>query len=156
MQFYSEETIHSNARIPIFLISNIKTILWIFQHFISHFLPTFIGSRSPKIIVNCGEETRYYPEEIESIIKNRDPISGITMRDGEEYGSFSLTLMECDSVASSDLSGNHFVHFIAHDRTVHSHKIDNKLGLKRFGDNQDRVFHAILTGDYLDKKMLGL
>ena len=60
-------------------------------------------------------------------------------------------MMECDKIASADLKGSHFVHFIAHDRTVHSQSIDGKLGLKYFGPNEDRVFHAILTGKYLDK-----
>lgn len=61
--------------------------------------------------------------------------------------------MECDKVASSDLKGSHFVHFIAHDRTVHSQRIDGKLGLKYFGENEDRVFHAILTGEFLDNNV---
>jgi hypothetical protein len=56
-------------------------------------------------------------------------------------------------VASADLKGHHFVHFIAHDRTVQSQSIDGKLGLKYFGDGGDRVFHAILTGEYLDKNV---
>ena len=61
--------------------------------------------------------------------------------------------MECDKVASADLKGMHFVHFIAHDRTVHSQNIDGRLGLKYFGDSGDHVFHAILTGKFLDKNV---
>lgn len=61
--------------------------------------------------------------------------------------------MECDKVASADLKGSHFVHFIAHDRTVHSQCIDGKLGLKYFGENSDRVFHAILIGEFLDENV---
>jgi hypothetical protein len=61
--------------------------------------------------------------------------------------------MECDKVASADLKGAHFVHFIAHDRTVHSQAIDGKLGLKFFGEGGNRVFHAVLTGDFLDKNV---
>ena len=120
---------------------------YVFQHFTSHFLPTFIGKRSPIITVHCGDETRHYPEEINSIIHRRETIENIST---EEYGTLTLTLMECDKVASSDLQGSHFVHFIAHDRTVHSQKIDGKLGLKYFGANEDRVFHAVLTGKFLD------
>jgi hypothetical protein len=120
---------------------------YVFQHFTSHFLPTFIGKRSPIITVHCGDETRHYPEEINSIIHRRETIENIPT---EEYGPLTLTLMECDKVASSDLQGSHFVHFIAHDRTVHSQKIDGKLGLKYFGANEDRVFHAVLTGKFLD------
>ncbi len=120
---------------------------YVFQHFTSHFLPTFIGQRSPRITVHCGDETRHYPEEINSIIHRRETIENIATAG---YGSLSLTLMECDKIASADLQGSHFVHFIAHDRTVHSQKIDGKLGLKYFGPNEDRVFHAVLTGKYLD------
>ncbi|MCC6009337.1 MAG: ATP-binding protein [Rhodobacteraceae bacterium] len=120
---------------------------YVFQHFTSHFLPTFIGSRSPRITVHCGDETRHYPDEINSIIHRRESIESIPTT---EYGTLKLTLMECDKVASADLQGSHFVHFIAHDRTVHSQKIDGKLGLKYFGPNEDRVFHAVLTGNFLD------
>lgn len=120
---------------------------YVFQHFTSHFLPTFIGSRSPQITVHCGDETRHYPEEINSIIHRRETIENIASVD---FGPLTLTLMECDKIASADLQGSHFVHFIAHDRTVHSQKIDGKLGLKYFGPNEDRVFHAVLTGKYLD------
>jgi len=120
---------------------------YVFQHFTSHFLPTFIGSRSPRITVHCGDETRHYPDEINSIIHRRETIENIAAAD---YGSLTLTLMECDKVASADLQGSHFVHFIAHDRTVHSQKIDGKLGLKYFGPKEDRVFHAVLTGKFLD------
>ncbi|MFS8368537.1 ATP-binding protein [Acetobacter oryzifermentans] len=120
---------------------------YIFQHFISHFLPTFIGARSPLITVRCGDEIRQYPQEINSIIDRRETIDNIST---ENYGNLTFTLMECNKIASSDLQGYHFIHFIAHDRTVHSQKIDGKLGLKYFGDNNDRVFHGILTGDYLD------
>jgi len=123
---------------------------YVFQHFTSHFLPTFIGSRSPQITVHCGDETRHYPEEINSIIHRRTTVKDIPTAD---YGPLTLTLMECDKVASADLQGSHFVHFIAHDRTVHSHKIDAKLGLKYFGPNDDRVFHAVVTGDFLDRNV---
>jgi hypothetical protein len=120
---------------------------FVFQHLTSHFLPVFIGGQSPIVIVHIGDETKQYPEAINSIVHRKEPeISLIT----EEYGTLKLILMECNKVASADLRGSHFVHFIAHDRTVHSQSIDGKLGLKYFGDTEDHVFHAILTGEYLD------
>lgn len=121
---------------------------YIFQHLTSHFLPIFIGGRSPLISVHIGDETRQYPEAINDIVQRREPEIEL---ETEDYATLRLTLMECDKVASSDLKGSHFVHFIAHDRTVHSQAIDSKLGLKYFGDDRDRVFHAILTGEFLDK-----
>ena len=123
---------------------------FIFQHLTSHFLPTFIGKKCPKISVYVGDETRHYPAEIDNIVHRKQ--ADIRL-ETEEYGLLLLTLMECDKVASADLNGHHFVHFIAHDRTVQSQSIDGKLGLKYFGDNGDRVFHAILTGEYLDKNV---
>ncbi|MCP5371344.1 MAG: ATP-binding protein [Hyphomicrobiales bacterium] len=123
---------------------------YIFQHLTSHFLPVFIGGRSPSVFVHIGDETRQYPDAIKDIVHRSDAdIELVT----EAYGTLHLTLMECDKVASSDLKGSHFVHFIAHDRTVHSQAIDGKLGLKYFGTDGDRVFHAILTGEFLDKNV---
>jgi hypothetical protein len=123
---------------------------YIFQHLTSHFLPVFIGGRAPLLTVHVGGETRHYPDAIQDIVHRRDPEIAIST---EEYGLLKLTLMECNKVASSDLKGMHFVHFIAHDRTVHSQAIDGKLGLKYFGPNSDRVFHAILTGEFLDRNV---
>ncbi|CAN7473823.1 ATP-binding protein [Mesorhizobium caraganae] len=120
---------------------------YVFQHFTSHFLPAFIGGRSPSVTVNCGDETRNYPDALSSIVHRRSPEIPIPT---EEYGTIKLTLLECDKVASADLKGTHFIHFIAHDRTVTSQCVDGKLGLKYFGEADDRVFHGILTGEFLD------
>ncbi len=120
---------------------------FVFQHLTSHFLPTFIGKKCPQISVYVGDETRHYPAEIDNIVHRK---TADIRLETDDYGVLLLTLMECDKVASADLKGHHFVHFIAHDRTVQSQSIDGKLGLKYFGDDGDRVFHAILTGEYLD------
>lgn len=120
---------------------------YVFQHLTSHFLPTFIGGSCPQISVTVGDEARQYPDAISEIVHKKvvktPPAS-------DEYRELTLTLMELDKVASADLKGKHFVHFIAHDRTVHSQRIDSKLGLDYFGPNNDRVFHAIVTGPFLD------
>lgn len=123
---------------------------FVFQHLTSHFLPAFIGGRSPQVTVHVGDETRNYPSAISEIVYRTETPSPL---ETEEYGQLHLTLMECDKIASSDLKGRHFVHFIAHDRTVHSQCIDAKLGLAYFGNASDRVFHAILTGEYLDQNV---
>lgn len=123
---------------------------FVFQHLTSHFLPTFIGKKCPQISVYVGDETRHYPAEIDNIVHRK---TADIRLETDDYGVLLLTLMECDKVASADLKGHHFVHFIAHDRTVQSQSIDGKLGLKYFGDDGDRVFHAILTGEYLDKNV---
>lgn len=123
---------------------------FIFQHFTSHFLPTFIGGRCPQISVHVGDDTRNYPASISDIVYRQELAQTIKT---EEYGDLKLTLMECDKVASSDLKGKHFVHFIAHDRTVHSQRIDGKLGLDYFGKDEACVFHAIVTGEFLDSNV---
>jgi hypothetical protein len=123
---------------------------FIFQHLTSHFLPTFIGGMCPHVTVIVGDDSREFPKAINEIVhRKNDEI----LIETEDFGELRLTLMECNKVASSDLKGSHFVHFIAHDRTVHSQSIDGKLGLKYFGENEDLVFHAILRGDFLDKNV---
>ncbi len=118
-----------------------------FQYIASHFLPAFISDKSPKMAVIINGETKNYPEEIKSFISNERTEENI---DTHDYGVMRLVMMECDKLLSSDLKGNHFIHFIAHDRTVVSQKLDGKLGIKYFGDNGDRAFHACVYGDYLD------
>ena len=120
---------------------------FVFQHLTSHFLPAFIGGRCPQVSVHVGDEIREYPNAISEIVYRREASDAV---DTEEYGILHLTLMECDKVASSDLKGKHFVHFIAHDRTVHSQCVDGKLGLGYFGEQNNRTFHAVVTGDFLD------
>lgn len=123
---------------------------FVFQHLTSHFLPTFISGRCPQVTVLVGDETRHFPADIDKIVHRKQTALRL---ETEAYGTLFLTLMECDKVASADLKGSHFVHFIAHDRTVHSQSIDGKLGLKYFGEDNDRVFHAILTGEFLDQNV---
>lgn len=123
---------------------------FVFQHITSHFLPTFIGNRCPQVVVHVGDERQTYPDAINAIVHHRETVA---LPKSDEFGELKLTLMECDKVASADLKGAHFVHFIAHDRTVHSQAIDGKLGLKFFGEDGNRVFHAVLTGDFLDKNV---
>jgi hypothetical protein len=123
---------------------------FVFQHLTSHFLPTFIGEDCPRVSVHITGETREYPKAIEEIVFRREDEEKVST---EEYGDLRLTLMECDKVASADLKGTHFVHFIAHDRTVHSQPIDGKLGLRYFGIGGNRVFHAILKGEFLDRNV---
>ena len=123
---------------------------YIFPHLVSHFLPIFIGDQCPKLSVTVNDETRVYPDAIDDLVHRSE---SRVLPDSETYGNMNLTLMECDKVASSDLVGMHFVHFIAHDRAVQSQRIDSKLGLKYFGVNNDLAFHAILTGSYLDENV---
>lgn len=120
----------------------------VFRHLISHFLPVLIGNRCPVIDVRAGDDRRRLPREIDDIVHRRETISGLPAGD---YGTFDLTLMECAKDTGANLDGKHHVHFVAHERTVVSRKIDNKLGLGFFGKGADHAFHAILAGEFLDR-----
>ncbi|QNQ08182.1 ATP-binding protein [Sphingomonas alpina] len=121
---------------------------YIFQHIFSHFLPVFVGGKSPTIEVNCGDESRTYPRDMAEHISRQIEIKDLAFG---ELGLFRMTLLECHKSASASLGGNHFIHFIANDRTVVSQCIDGRLGIGYFGDAADRVFHACLFSSYLDK-----
>jgi hypothetical protein len=120
---------------------------YVLQHFMSHFLPTFIGGKSPFISLTCGDETWEFPKAIDKIIRRRLTVESAT----REYGKLTIELLECEKTASADLKGRHFIHFIAHDRTVHSQNIDGRLGLRYFGKDADSVFHACLFGGFLNR-----
>lgn len=118
----------------------------LFQHLLSHFLPVMAGTKCPQISISYGDETKNFPQEIESYIKRREKTE---IRYEDKV--LTLEMLECDRVVSQNLKGSNFVHFIAHDRTVHSQPIDGKLGLKVYSrDGEDFVFHALLTGEFLD------
>lgn len=121
-----------------------------FQYIASHFLAAFINEKSPKMTVTINGDSKQYPQEIASFVFREQIEEKIETAD---YGDMRLVMMECDKLLSSDLKGNHFIHFIAHDRTVVSQKIDGKLGIKYFGEGQDRAFHACLYGGFLDKNV---
>lgn len=118
---------------------------YLFQHLLSHFLPVMIGNKCPQISVTYNDETRIFPQDIADYIKRKESVD--IVYDGHQL---KMEMLECDKVVSSNLQGSNFVHFIAHDRTVHSQPIDGKLGLKAFGQ-EGHVFQALLTGDFLNK-----
>lgn len=123
-----------------------KQIAVMFRHFMSHFLPTFVGGSSPSIIVEIGDEVREFPSGIWDYVLRQDH----SKIDHDEYGVLSLTLMECSKAASAGLSGKHYLHLIAHNRTVLSQPLDGRLGLKTFGDDEQRVFHGCVAGTFFD------
>jgi hypothetical protein len=119
------------------------------RHFVSHFLSTFLSGSCPSVTVLLGEERYIFPDEVESFIIRRQAVT----LDTEEYGQLELKLMECKPAASTDLPGNHFVHLIAHDRTVASRKVDGLVGPKFLNDSERSVFHACVSGAYLDERV---
>jgi len=123
---------------------------YVFQHFVSHFLPTLAGKNCPKIELSVNDEEKVFPGDLKEVVF-RSP-KAIKL-ETKKFGSLKFLLLECDKSTSSDLKGFNFVHFVAHDRTVVSQAIDGKLGLKIYGQDNDRVFHGIVTGQYLDKNV---
>jgi hypothetical protein len=125
---------------------------YVFQHFFSHFLPIFVTGKSPTITLECGDTVEVYPDAMSDYVyRQESPASELL--ETKEFGAFEFVMLECDRIASSDLGGHNFIHFIANDRTVISQKIDSKLGLKYFGDDNDRTFHGCLFGEFLDSKV---
>ncbi|MGE0109049.1 MAG: ATP-binding protein [Bdellovibrionales bacterium] len=119
---------------------------YLFQHLLSHFLPVMVGNMCPQISISYGEDSRTFPQDIQDYIKHKEKTYVL-----HEGNKLTLEMLECDKVVSSNLQGSNFVHFIAHDRTVHSQPIDGKLGLKAFScENEERVFHALLSGEFLN------
>ena len=123
---------------------------YIKQHFISHFLPSFVSDGCPRVFLHLDSEIAEFPKDMSEIIHRKD-VKQIKSHD--LYGNLALEMLECDKIASADLKGHHFIHFIAHNRTVLSQKIDGKLGLNYFGAAGDRTFHALLRGEYLDENV---
>lgn len=117
---------------------------YLFQHLLSHFLPVLIGNACPELSITYNTESRSFPRDIAEYIKGREKVE-------IKYKEHNLTLemLQCDKIVSRNLQGSNFIHFIAHDRTVQSQPIDAKLGFKDFGE--DRVFHALVSGIYLNQ-----
>ena len=115
----------------------------LFQHFLSHFLPVMVGSMCPKITITYNSESVEFPKDVQQYVKRR---KAVPIQHKEH--ALTMEMLECDKVVSKNLQGYNFVHFIAHDRTVKSQPIDGKLGLKIFAE--DNVFHALLSGDFLN------
>ncbi len=120
---------------------------YLFQHLLSHFLPVMIGGNSPKIHILCNGEEKTFPDDISVYIYRRLDLDVI-----HEENEFKIQMLECDKSVSSNLSGSNFIHFIANHRTVMSRPIDGKLGIRAFGDDS-HVFHAIVSGAFLDKNV---
>jgi hypothetical protein len=120
-----------------------KRTPYIFQHFLSHFLPIIVGKSCPQLKITCGPDSKTFPDDIKEYIYRRQTAE---VKFGDHL--LNIEMLECNKVVSSNLQGTNFIHFIAHDRTVHSQPIDGKLGLKAFGDNN--VFHACVSGMFFN------
>lgn len=121
----------------------------VLRQFVSQFLSTFLSGACPAIIAQFGDQRYLFPDEVEQFILSRK----VHTIDTEEFGQLVFKFMECKSTASRDLPGNHFVHLIAHDRTVTSRKVDGLIGPKHLDEEERSVFHACVSGDFLDQRV---
>ena len=120
------------------------------KHFGSHFLAGFILGRSPKIDLIIDGETTYFPEGVTDLLfEQRDTETVET----EAFGCFKLSSFVFRKEASSDFDGNHQLHFVAGRRTVMTRKIDGLLGVGRFGDDSDLVYHGCVEGEFLEERV---
>lgn len=122
----------------------------IVKHFGSHFFADFIMGRSPTVIVDIDANATSFPEEIQNLrVEDR----GVATIDSQEFGKLSLASFVCDKAASANFDGLHQMHLVANGRTVTTRKIDGLIGIGRFGDNGENVYHGCVTGDFLDERV---
>lgn len=122
----------------------------IVKHFGSHFFADFIMGRSPTVIVDIDSVATSFPEEIQNLrVEDR----GVATIESQEFGTLSLASFVCDKAASANFDGLHQMHLVANGRTVTTRKIDGLIGIGRFGDNGDNVYHGCVTGDFLDERV---
>ena len=122
----------------------------IVKHFGSHFFADFIMGRSPTVVVDIDGNATTFPEEIQNLrVEDR----GVATIDSQEFGTLSLASFVCDKAASANFDGLHQMHLVANGRTVTTRKIDGLIGIGRFGDNGDNVYHGCVTGDFLDERV---
>lgn len=122
----------------------------IVKHFGSHFFADFIMGRSPTIIVDIDANATTFPEEIQNLRVENHKVATI---ESQEFGTLSLASFVCDKAASTNFDGLHQMHLVANGRTVTTRKIDGLIGIGRFGDNGNNVYHGCVTGDFLDERV---
>lgn len=122
----------------------------IVKHFGSHFFADFILGRSPSVTVDIEGSATQFPAEIQNLrIEDRGVAPIITA----EFGELSLASFVCHKAASANFEGLHQMHLVANGRTVTTRKIDGLIGIGRFGDNDDSVYHGCVTGEFLDERV---
>lgn len=131
------------AKFPIYPATFIK-------HFASHFLADFLFDQSTSIVLNVDGHTETFPEYVTNMLS--EDRGAIPIESGE-YGSLQLSNYVFDKAASTDFDGNHQLHFVVGNRTVVTRKIDGLLGIGRFGENDNSVYHGCVTGTFLTERV---
>lgn len=122
----------------------------IVKHFGSHFFADFILGRSPVVTVDIEGSTTQFPAEIQNMrIEDR----GTATINTAEFGDLTLASFVCHKAASANFDGLHQIHLVANGRTVTTRKIDGLIGIGRFGESDDSVYHGCVTGEFLDERV---
>jgi hypothetical protein len=120
------------------------------RHFGSHFVAEFIFGRSPQIDISIDGESASFPSDIRNLMVEDRGTARLTT---DSFGELELASFVCKKAASADFDGIHQLHFVANGRTVTTRKIDGLLGIGRFGDGDDLVYHGCVSGEYLDERV---
>lgn len=120
------------------------------KHFGSHFLSDFIMGRSPLVMLGIDGSNTDFPSGITDMLDEERPEQFI---ETDEFGKLKLSSFIFKKEASSDFDGMHQLHLIAGRRTVTTRKIDGLLGLSRFGEKRDLVYHGCVEGEFLEERV---
>ncbi|MBF9045390.1 ATP-binding protein [Rhodobacterales bacterium HKCCE4037] len=120
------------------------------KHFGSHFLADFLLGEAPEMVVTFEKKSASFPEAVKELLVETKPVLEFT---SEQFGELRLDSYIMKPQASADLDGVHQLHLVSSGRTVQTRKIDGLIGVKRVGVEQDGVFHACVSGHYLDERV---
>lgn len=120
------------------------------KHFGSHFLADFLLGKAPEMIVTFEGKSATFPESVHDMLVDTKPSVEFT---SEQFGELKLDAYVMKPQASADLDGSHQLHLVSSGRTVQTRKIDGLVGVKRVGPNGDSVFHACVSGPFLDERV---
>lgn len=120
------------------------------KHFGSHFLADFLLGKAPPLKLIFEDKKASFPEAVNELLVDRKDT--VTFK-SKEYGELSIEGYVMKPEASVDLDGHHQMHLVSSGRTVQTRKIDGLIGVKRFGEDQKCVFHACVSGGYLDERV---
>jgi hypothetical protein len=121
------------------------------KHFGSHFFADFILGKAPQITVHIDDNDAVdFPDAI-TVFRVED--RGTQSVETTEFGPLSLASFICNKAASANFDGLHQMHLVANGRTVVTRKIDGLVGIARFGEGDDLIYHGCITGEFLDERV---
>lgn len=120
------------------------------KHFGSHFLADFLLGKAPEMTVTFEGKSATFPESVNDMLLETKPTLEFT---SEKFGELKLDSYVMKPQASADLDGSHQLHLVSSGRTVQTRKVDGLLGVKRVGPESAGVFHACVSGEYLDERV---